>query len=159
MSAIVVLWDYRDLSADRWELVDHFRDCRLRFVFWYVGLFCIFPDTTCKALSFCLPEIKIFMTLVVTVHDSGLARQEYLADKGTFISFAIGEKYFWWDRLVDVKAKMHLGFLAVITIIGPVHGKNRINQWAVNGYEISKFCVFPGQDFSCFCLQLLKNVG
>ena len=32
------------------------------------------------------------MTLVVAVHDTGLAMQEYLADKGTFISFAIGEE-------------------------------------------------------------------
>src|SRR3990172_7728189 len=60
----------------------------------YAGLFCIFPDTTCKVLPFCLPEIKIFMTLVVAIHDSCLTRQEYLADKRTFIRFAISKKYF-----------------------------------------------------------------
>src|SRR3989339_1090196 len=60
----------------------------------YAGLFCIFPDTTCKVLFFCLPGIEIFMALVVTVHDSCLTRQEYLADKRTFIRFAISKKYF-----------------------------------------------------------------
>lgn len=94
----------------------------------YASLFCVAPDTAYKGLSFCLSEVKIFMTLVVAVHDSCLSRQKYLADKWAFFSFAIGEKYFRGDRLVDVKAKMYLGFLAVIAIIGPVHGKNRVNQ-------------------------------
>src|SRR3989304_381088 len=67
---------------------------RFDCVGFYAGLFCIAPDTACKGLLFCLPEIKIFMTLVVAVHDSGLTRQKYLADKRTFIRFAISEKYF-----------------------------------------------------------------
>src|SRR5574337_174903 len=67
---------------------------RFDCVGFYTGLFCIAPDTAYKGLSFCLPEIKIFMTLIVAVHDSCLTRQEYLADKRTFIRFAISKKYF-----------------------------------------------------------------
>ncbi len=60
----------------------------------YAGFRAIFPDTTDEGLFFRLPEIKILMTLVVSVHDSGLTRPEYLADKGAFISFALREKVF-----------------------------------------------------------------
>jgi mannitol/fructose-specific phosphotransferase system IIA component (Ntr-type) len=37
---------------------------------------------------------KVFMALVIPVHNPGLTRRKYTADKGTLVSLAISEKYF-----------------------------------------------------------------
>ena len=94
----------------------------------FMQVFLYFPDTTGKVLSFCLPEIKVFMTLVVTVQDAGLARQSIWLTKGRSSALPSVKNIFDGIDWLISKPRWYFGFLAVTSIIGPVHRKNRINQ-------------------------------
>jgi hypothetical protein len=54
---------------------------------------------------------------------------------------------------------MYFGHPAIFAIVGPAHGKNRVNERTVYSNEISEFCMFLGQDVSGLSLELLEYIG
>src|ERR1700674_297230 len=75
------------------------------------GFVGILPDTADKKLLGGLPLVKVIMTLIVTVHDTGFALVDDLINKGSFTFFAVGQEYLPWDTSVDIETNMGLGFL------------------------------------------------
>ena len=79
-----------------------------------------------------------------------------ISDKRGFRAIAIGKKYFCRNPLVDVKAKVALGFLGVLSVVSPGHGKDSVNQNPVDGNQFPEFRVFIRKDTCCLFVQLLK---
>lgn len=78
-------------------------------------------------LSLLLPLIKVFMVLVVAIHDADLARREDLTYKSTFITLTIGEEYLGWNGMIEIKVYTAFGFFGAIPIVSPEHGKGGVN--------------------------------
>jgi hypothetical protein len=52
------------------------------------------------------------MAVIIGIHDAGLTRRKYSANKWLFISFVISKEDLRGDRVVDVNTNMRLSFLA-----------------------------------------------
>ncbi len=98
------------------------------------------------------------MALIIAVHNSGLTRAKYFAYKGTFVSLSISEKYFWRNRMVHVETKMKLCFFCLLSVICPMHGKDRINEWTINTDEFPKMLMFLGEYFRGISLKFRENI-
>ena len=86
------------------------------------------------------------MLLISSIKDPGFARQQYSADKWPLTVVAGGKEYFPWDATIDVKPDVGFSFFGTTSIIGPGHGKDRVNQGAINCHQLAKFGEFLRQD-------------
>ena len=84
------------------------------------------------------------VTLVIAVHDPGLAGRQELGNQGAFIAFAVGQTEFSGDAPVNVKAQMDLGLSGGGGVIGPGHGTDRVDEGAVNGHQVAQLGMGQG---------------
>lgn len=99
-------------------------------------------DAADKMSIFRLPPVKGFMTLIAPIHDPGLSWFKDLADKRPLTAIARGEENFPGYGTVYIEAKMGFCLVYAIAVIGSVHGKNGIDEGAVNGDQIAEFWEF-----------------
>ena len=85
-------------------------------------------DAADEVFCFALQPVKRLMALIPPIHDAGLTRFKYLADKRPFRPMAIGEKDLVRDRAIDIEPHMGFGLLGAFPVIGPMHGEHGVNQ-------------------------------
>ena len=84
-----------------------------------------------------LPLIKALMRLVAAIHNGGLPWLDKLLDARTFRAFALGEHQLAWDAVVEIEPEVQLCLVRIGSIIGPMHGEHRIDERAINHYQIT----------------------
>ncbi len=85
-------------------------------------------DAGDEVLSCRLELIKIAVTLISPVADSGIPRREYAINKRAFSLLATGEEYFAGDGAIEIKADMRPGLFGPFAVIGPLHGEHSVDQ-------------------------------
>jgi hypothetical protein len=79
-------------------------------------------------LARCLELVEVVVTLVAPVGHCGFSRLENPVAEWPLSLFAAGEKDLSGNTPVEVKADMSLGLFCSLAIVGPLHGKDGVDQ-------------------------------
>ena len=88
-----------------------------------------------------MPVVEVVVRLAAAIQNAGLSRRKDWLDKRTLSGFAVGQEYPGGNGLVQVKAKVSLGFLDR-TAVSPMHGENRVDQRPIDGGSFAPVRVF-----------------
>ncbi len=92
------------------------------------GLEGVLLNAADEMLARCLELVEVVMALVSPVGHCGFSRLENPVDEWPLSLFAAGEKDLSGNTPVEVKADMGLGLFCALAVVGPLHGKDGVDQ-------------------------------